>query len=91
MTKLRPAEQSEEAVDKSTETVLNVLADDDESPEEEMFPEIKYSPTGKPIPDGYHWDGTRRVKTYKGVKAPRLYSIRFVENAQSKGQRKAHR
>ena len=70
MTKLRPAEQSEEAVDKSTEAVLNVLADDDESPEEEMFPEIKYSPTGKPIPDGYHWDGTRRVKTYKGSKRP---------------------
>jgi hypothetical protein len=70
MTKLRPAEQSEEAVDKSTEAVLNVLADDDESPEEEMFPEIKYSPTGKPIPDGYHWDGTRLVKTYKGSKTP---------------------
>ena len=70
MTKLRPAEQSEEAVDKSTEAVLNVLADDDKSPEEEMFPEIKYSPTGKPIPDGYHWDGTRRVKTYKGSKRP---------------------
>ena len=64
------AEQSEEAVDKPTEAVLNVLADDDKSPEEEMFPEIKYSPTGKPIPDGYHWGGTRRVKTYKGSKRP---------------------
>ena len=35
-----------------------------------MFPEIKYTPTGKSIPDGYHWDGTRLVKTYKGSKRP---------------------
>jgi hypothetical protein len=60
MTKLRPAEQSEEAVDKSTEAVLNV----------DMFPEIKMTPTGKPIPDGCHWDGIRLVKTYKGSKRP---------------------
>ena len=30
----------------------------------------KYTPTGKPIPDSYHWDGTRLVKTYKGPKRP---------------------
>ena len=47
-------ERSEEAIDKSTEAVLNV----------DMFPEIKMTPTGKPIPDGCHWDGPRLVKTY---------------------------
>jgi len=35
-----------------------------------MFSEIKYTPTGKSIADGYHWDGTRLVKTYKGSERP---------------------
>ena len=63
-------EHSEEAIDKSAGAVPNVLAEDDKPAEEEIFPEIKYTPTGKPIPDSYHWDGTRLVKTYKGSKRP---------------------
>ena len=42
----------------------------DKSPVDEIFPEIKYTPTGQIIPDGYHWDGTRLVKSYKGSKRP---------------------
>ena len=42
----------------------------DKSPAEEIFPEIKYTPTGQIIPDGFHWDGTRLVKSYKGSKRP---------------------
>ena len=64
------AETGEEAIDKSPEAVPDALASEDKPAEEEMFPEIKYTPTGKPIPDGYHWDGTRLVKTYKGSKRP---------------------
>ena len=63
-------DQGDEVVGKSAEAVPNVLATEEEPAEEEMFPEIKYTPTGKPIPDGYHWDGTRLVKTYKGSKRP---------------------
>ena len=64
------AEESAEAVDKSSEAVPDALAIADEPVEEPIFPDIKYTPTGKPIPDGYHWDGTRLVKTYKGSKRP---------------------
>ena len=64
------AEASEEAIDKSSEAVLDALASADQPAEEPVFPDIKYTPTGKPIPDGYHWDGTRLVKTYKGSKRP---------------------
>ena len=46
-------DQGEEVVDKSTEAVPNVLAMADEPAEEDFFPEIKYAPTGKPIPDGH--------------------------------------
>ena len=46
-------DQGEEVVDKSTEAVPNVVAMADEPAEEEIFPEIKYAPTGKPIPDGH--------------------------------------
>ena len=53
----------------------------EQAEEEEMFPETKYTPTGKPIPDGYHWDGTRLVKTYKGSKRLGIGPIRFVEDA----------
>jgi hypothetical protein len=49
------AETGEEAIDKSSEAVPDALASEDQPAEEEMFPEIKYTPTGKPIPDGYHW------------------------------------
>ena len=48
----------------------DALASEDQPAEEDTFPEIKYTPTGQPIPDGYHWDGTRLVKTYKGSKRP---------------------
>ena len=61
------AETGEEAIDKSPEAVPDALASEDQPAEEEMFPEIKYTPTGKPIPD---WDGIRLVKTYKGSKRP---------------------
>ena len=64
------AETGEEAIDKSPEAVPDALASEDQPAEEDMFPETKYTPTGKPIPDGYHWDGTRLVKTYKGSKRP---------------------
>ena len=63
-------EMSEEAIDKSSEAVLDALASEDQPAKEPIFPDIKYTPTGKPIPDGYHWDGTRLVKTYKGSKRP---------------------
>ena len=29
------------------------------------------TPAGVPIPEGYHWDGLRVVKTYKGSKRPK--------------------
>jgi len=61
---------SEEAIDKSSGAVPAALASEGQPAEEATFPEIKYTPTGKPIPDGYHWDGTRLVKTYKGSKRP---------------------
>ena len=61
---------SEEAIDKSSEAVPDALASEGQPAEEAIFPEIKYTPTGKPIPDGYHWDGTRLVKTYEGSKRP---------------------
>ena len=64
------AETGEEAIDKSPEAVPDALAREDETAEEEMFPDTKYTPTGKLIPDGYHWNGTRLVKTYKGPKRP---------------------
>ena len=42
----------------------------DKSPVEEIFPEIKYTPSGQIIPGGFHWDGTRLVKAYEGSKRP---------------------
>ena len=59
-----------EAADGSTEAVLGALARPDKSPDDEIFPEIKHTPTGQIIPDGLHWDGTRLVKSYKGSKRP---------------------
>ena len=50
--------------------MLDALAEPDKSPEDEFFSEIKYTPTGEIIPDGFHWDGTRLVKSYKGSKRP---------------------
>ena len=43
------AEASEEAIDKSTEAVLDALASDERPAEEPVFPDIKYTPTGTPI------------------------------------------
>ena len=59
-----------EAADEPTEAVLDALAQPDESTDDEIFPEIKYTPTGQIIPDGFHCDGTRLVKSYKGSKRP---------------------
>ena len=33
-------------------------------------PKSSIPPTGQIIPDGFHWDGTRLVKSYKGAKRP---------------------
>ena len=57
---LQPAAdvQEHEAADESTEAVLDALAQPGKSPDDEIFPEIKYTPTGHIIPDGFHWDGT---------------------------------
>ena len=85
------AEQSEEAIDKSAEAVPNVLAEDDKPAEEKIFPEITYIPTGKPIPDGYHGGWHSSWEDIPRTKAARFDPVRSVENAQSKGQRKAHR
>ena len=48
-------------------------ADSDVEPEdvpEEIFPELKLTPKGEIIPDGFHWDGHRIVRNYKGSKRP---------------------
>ena len=50
-----------------------VPADSDVEPEdvpEEIFPELKLTPKGEIIPDGFHWDGHRIVRNYKGSKRP---------------------
>ena len=79
------AEASEEAIDKSSEAVLDALASEDKPAEETIFPDIKYTPTGTPIPDGYHWDGTRLVKTYKGSKRPEAIPSDFWKMLSPKG------
>ena len=47
-------------------------ADSDVEPEqpEPIFPDLKLSPKGEIIPDGFHWDGHRIVRNYKGSKRP---------------------
>ena len=82
------AEASEEAIDKSTEAVLDALASDEKPAEETVFPDIKYTPTGTPIPDGYHWDGTRLVKTYKGSKRPESIPSDFWKMLSPKDRQK---
>ena len=82
------AEASEEAIDKSSEAVLDVLASEDKPAEETIFPDIKYTPTGTPIPDGYHWDGTRLVKTYKGSKRPESIPSDFWKMLSPKDRQK---
>ena len=82
------AEASEEAIDKSSEAVLDALASEDQPAEEPIFPDIKYTPTGKPIPDGYHWDGTRLVKTYKGSKRPESIPSDFWKMLSPKDRQK---
>ena len=37
---------------------------------EPIFPDLKLSPKGEIIPDGFHWDGHRIVRNYKGSKRP---------------------
>ena len=81
-------EMSEEAIDKSSEAVLDALASEDQPAEEPVFPDIKYTPTGKPIPDGYHWDGTRLVKTYKGSKRPESIPSDFWKMLSPKDRQK---
>ena len=82
------AEASEVAIDKSTEAVLDALASDERPAEEPVFPDIKYTPTGTPIPDGYHWDGTRLVKTYKGSKRPESIPSDFWKMLSPKDRQK---
>jgi len=81
-------ETSEEAINKSAEAVLDALASEDQPAEEPIFPDIKYTPTGKPIPDGYHWDGTRLVKTYKGSKRPESIPSDFWKMLSPKDRQK---
>ena len=57
--------------------MLDALAQPDKSPDDEIFPEIKYTPTGQIIPDGFHWGGTRLVKYYKGSKRPEHIACDF--------------
>jgi hypothetical protein len=51
-------DQDDEVVDKSAEAVPNVLAIEGEQAEKKCFLKSNHS-SWKPIPDGYHWDGTR--------------------------------
>eukprot|EP00435_Cladocopium_sp_Y103_P032401 s1446_g8.t1 len=69
---MQRSEPDDEVVEKSTDAVLTALAPEGLGPEEDIFgdDEAKRTPKGDPIPDGYHWDGTRIVKTYKGTKRP---------------------
>ena len=38
--------------------------------DEPIFLELKLTPKGDIIPDGYHWDGIRLVRNYRGSKRP---------------------
>ena len=68
--------------------MLDALASEDKPAEETIFPDIKYTPTGTPIPDGYHWDGTRLVKTYKGSKRPESIPSDFWKMLSPKDRQK---
>ena len=68
--------------------MLDALASEDQPAEEPVFPDIKYTPAGKPIPDGYHWDGTRLVKTYKGSKRPESIPSDFWKMLSPKDRQK---
>ena len=37
---------------------------------DEIFPELRLSPKGERIPDGFHWDGHRIVRSHKASKRP---------------------
>eukprot|EP00435_Cladocopium_sp_Y103_P046090 s114_g13.t1 len=67
---MQPAEPDDEAVDKSSDAVLDALAPSDPGPEGGIIDDTTRTPKGEPIPDGYHWVGTRIVKTYRGSKRP---------------------
>ena len=41
-----------------------------DAPVEPIFPDLKLTPKGEVIPDGFHWDGHRIVRDYKGSKRP---------------------
>ena len=42
-----------------------------DAPVEPVFPDLKLTPKGEVIiPDGFHWDGQRIVRNYKGSKRP---------------------
>ena len=41
-----------------------------DAPQEPVFPDLKLTPKGEIIPDGFHWDGHRIVRNYKGSKRP---------------------
>ena len=50
-----------------------VPADSDVEPDvpaEPVFPDLRLTPKGEVIPDGFHWDGHRIVRNYKGSKRP---------------------
>ena len=68
--------------------MLDALASNERPAEEPVFPDIKYTPTGTPIPDGYHWDGTRLVKTYKGSKRPESIPSDFWKMLSPKDRQK---
>ena len=41
-----------------------------DAPQEPVFPDLKLTPKGEIIPAGFHWDGHRIVRNYKGSKRP---------------------
>jgi hypothetical protein len=41
-----------------------------DAPAEPVFPDLRLTPKGDIIPDGFHWDGHRIVRNYKGSKRP---------------------
>ena len=51
-------------------TPLDDAGGDAELPAEPIFPDLKLTPKGEIIPDGYHWEAHRIVRNYRGSKRP---------------------
>lgn len=49
-------------------TPVKAGGDDELVPEEPIFPELKLTPKGDIIPDGFHWEGHRIVRNCCGSK-----------------------